>query len=387
MDSMLENAVKVLNVFNDNGYEAYIVGGFVRDYLLGVESHDIDITTNCPYELILTLFKSGFKKSDKYKTAVVRMNGFEYEVTPYRAEEGYTDHRHPDVKVASSLIEDLKRRDFTINAMCLDKDLKVIDLVGGEKDLKKKIIRTVGKPNERFFEDALRMFRAFRFASRLNFKIERKTLKAINKNSYLSAKISKERIYDELSKSLNTEHFKSNLKIMLKSGLYEPYPEIENALNILSLNYNKINIVELLSLASYISLHQNEELLLSKKEQILIKKSCEYMKLIENKKINKIDLLDLDIDALKVSYKIARILLLSTVKYDSLIKIYEELPIKSRKEYDLNGSIILKVFNLKPSPIVKEYLDIGLDGVVNKGIENNKYKITEYIKEVISKNV
>ena len=145
-DKRLESALEVLKILNENGYEAYLVGGFVRDYLLGTEGKDIDITTNALPQKVQELFPNNYSKSLKFKTITVRNKGFEFEVTTYRIDKKYKDHRHPESKVSSSLKEDVKRRDFTVNAICMDKDLKTVDYVGGINDLRLQILRGSSQP-------------------------------------------------------------------------------------------------------------------------------------------------------------------------------------------------------------------------------------------------
>jgi tRNA nucleotidyltransferase (CCA-adding enzyme) len=174
-----------------SGFEAYIVGGCVRDFLLGEEPKDWDVTTNAKPEEIQKVFPESFYENKfltvTAKTGSKKDNLKEIEITTYRTEAGYSDKRHPDeVKYAKTLEEDLKRRDFTVNAMAIELQktkTKVIDLFDGQKDLKAKVIRAVGNPEERFNEDALRMMRAARFSATLDFAIEPKTLEAVKKNA------------------------------------------------------------------------------------------------------------------------------------------------------------------------------------------------------------
>ena len=176
----LEAGLEVLNIIEMNGYEAFFVGGFVRDYILGVESNDIDITTNALPSQISKLF-TVVNTGIKYNSVTIIYEGYSFETTTYRLEGDYKDYRHPVYEVGKSLLDDLKRRDFTINAMAMDKELNVIDLFGGQEDLKNKIIRTVSEPQRRFSEDALRILRATYFAAKLGFSIELNTLNAMKK--------------------------------------------------------------------------------------------------------------------------------------------------------------------------------------------------------------
>ena len=228
---------EIVKKLKDNKFEAYLVGGCVRDFLRGVEPKDWDITTNAKPEEIRKIFPNSFYEN-KFLTVTVQTgnnnpNVQEVEITTYRKEAKYSDKRHPDeVKFAESLEEDLSRRDFTINAMALDitnkKERKVIDFFGGEKDLKQKIVRAVGNPEERFSEDALRMMRAVRFAVILGFKIEGKTAQAIKNNSFWLKMVSKERIRDEFLKIIMSERAAQGVELLRILGLLRYIiPEIE----------------------------------------------------------------------------------------------------------------------------------------------------------------
>ncbi len=195
-----EYAELALRALKDAGHEAYLVGGCVRDMLLGNEPSDYDITTSAlPEEAKAAL--SAFKVIETgidHGTVCAVADGFSVEITTFRTDGEYTDHRRPDkVCFTRSLSEDLCRRDFTVNAMALDGD-RVVDLFGGREDLKNKIIRAVGEPEKRFEEDALRILRALRFASRLGFRIEENTERAIFLKYPLLSHVSAERIYSEL---------------------------------------------------------------------------------------------------------------------------------------------------------------------------------------------
>ncbi len=197
-----KDAQNLIQKLQSCGYQAYAVGGVVRDFLMGKKCSDTDITTSATPDKVIECFKDYkvFLTGLKHGTVTVVLNGKNYEITTFRKERGYTDNRHPDgVDFTSSLKEDLVRRDFTINAMAYNEDDGVIDLYGGQQDINDKIIRAVGNPDERFKEDALRILRALRFASRLNFKIEKETKIAILKNAHLLKNISVERIYSELT--------------------------------------------------------------------------------------------------------------------------------------------------------------------------------------------
>lgn len=217
----------------DSGYEAYIVGGCVRDFLLGRESSDWDIATSAtPYEIQKVFKKTLYE--NKFGTVTVFIDGFKIEVTTYRSEEGYSDKRHPDsVKYLKSLEEDLKRRDFTINAMAYSYDGVLIDLFSGEEDLKNRLIRAVGDPEKRFSEDALRILRAIRFAAQLDFQIEKKTALAIKKLVKSLKDISNERIRDELVKIIMSKKPKYGFDLMKDLGVLEIIlPEVAKGIGV-----------------------------------------------------------------------------------------------------------------------------------------------------------
>ena len=208
MTIQLPEAVKIIiHILEEGGYEAYTVGGSVRDSLLGRTPKDWDLTTSARPEEIKKLFHRTIDTGIEHGTVTVRMGGESYEVTTYRLDGVYLDGRHPkEVTFTSDLEEDLKRRDFTINAMAYNERAGLVDLFGGQEDLRKGIIRAVGEPMERFTEDALRILRAVRFSARFGFEIEEKTAFAAKALSGRLSLISAERIREELVKTLASDH-------------------------------------------------------------------------------------------------------------------------------------------------------------------------------------
>ena len=202
-----EKVSRILSVLSGAGYEAYAVGGCVRDAILGREPEDWDITTNARPEEVKGLFRRTVDTGIAHGTVTVMLGSDGFEVTTYRQDGDYSDHRHPDAVVfTASLEEDLKRRDFTINAMAYRPETGLVDLFGGREDLEKRIIRCVGDPRERFDEDALRIMRALRFSAQLGFAIAPETREAIREFAPRLQLISRERIRVELVKLLVSPH-------------------------------------------------------------------------------------------------------------------------------------------------------------------------------------
>lgn len=241
-------ARRIVEKLEEQGFEAWIVGGSVRDVILGMESFDWDVTTSATPEEILPLFKESFYDNE-YGTVKVAGKHIKeqfgltdedvsdsviYDITTYRSESGYSDKRRPDQVVwGKNVEEDLKRRDFTINAIAINLEGKVVDPYGGEADLKAKLIRAVGDPMERFGEDALRIMRAIRIAAQLGFLIEETTLKALKAKIANLKEISWERIGAEVMKLLSTDHAADSILLMANLGIMEIImPELLAAKNV-----------------------------------------------------------------------------------------------------------------------------------------------------------
>lgn len=225
-----KNVQIIIDELNRAGYEAYAVGGCVRDMLLFKEPQDWDITTSATPEKMKEIFPKTIDTGIQHGTITVRMGGESYEVTTYRIDGEYEDGRHPkQVQFTSSLREDLRRRDFTINAMAYSDTQGLIDLFEGKKDLKEHRIKAVGNPMERFSEDALRMLRAARFSAQLGFCIEEETKKAIKALAKNLKQVSQERIHTEFIKLLVSPH-PEEIMVCYETGLLEQFfPELSDA--------------------------------------------------------------------------------------------------------------------------------------------------------------
>lgn len=235
---ILAEVKNVLKVLEEANFEAFIVGGCVRDLLRGVEPKDWDVTTNAKPEEITRLFPDSFY-DNAFGTVGVKTGSRKPElaivqITTYRIEDKYTDKRHPDrITFADKLEDDLKRRDFTINALAAGIDLKIVDLFNGQEDLGNKLIRAVGEPKDRFSEDALRMMRAVRLATELGFSIEERTFQAIKDNARWINEIAKERIRDEFIRIIEAKNAYFGVLMLHDCGLLKHFlPELEDGVGV-----------------------------------------------------------------------------------------------------------------------------------------------------------
>ena len=211
---MYEEALKILKKFNDYDYEAYIVGGYPRDKYLNIESNDIDITTNATPQETKKIFQNVIDKYEKYGNIIIVENNYKYQVTTFRKDKYLGDRKNVKIKYVNTLKEDLYRRDFIINTLCINKDGNYVDLLNAKTDIDKKIIRLIKKDSMK--EDPLRILRAIRFATVLNFKIDIKLEEEIVKYGYLINKLSEYRKQEEINKIINSENKEYGLNLIKK---------------------------------------------------------------------------------------------------------------------------------------------------------------------------
>ncbi|MBN2403820.1 MAG: HD domain-containing protein [Spirochaetes bacterium] len=243
--SVEKEITEIINKLSDKGYECYLVGGSVRDLVLGHEVLDFDFATNARPEHVMNLFRRVIPTGIKHGTVSVLMKDRQYEITTYRADGKYIDGRRPDtVSFSDTLEQDVKRRDFTINGLAYDlAKEQIIDYVNGLEDIGKRLIRSIGDPIDRFSEDGLRPYRACRFAAKLYFSIDTDTLSAIPKTLETAKAVSAERVRDELLKIMDTEKPSIGLEYMRESGLMAiVLPELLEGFN---LRQNKYHIYDI----------------------------------------------------------------------------------------------------------------------------------------------
>ena len=274
----LPKSVKfIIEKIKEHCEEAYIVGGCVRDSILGILPNDYDITTSAKPNKIIDIFK-GYKIIEngiKHGTVGILIEDEVYEITTYRVEGEYEDNRRPkNVEFTSKLVDDLKRRDFTINAMAYNEEDKLIDYFDGVKDLHDKKIRTVGNPDERFIEDGLRIIRAIRFSSKLGFDIEKETFESIKRNSSILKNISRERVSDEIKKIILSEN-PQKLGLLYSLNIFkelEIYSHVENyedfCTKLTILKECNISLEQRLLMIEFLVLENNTKRLNKTKEKI-----------------------------------------------------------------------------------------------------------------------
>lgn len=358
---MLDSALKILNKLNDCGYEAYMVGGFVRDYLLGLESNDIDINTSAKPKEVLEIFKDAELSNKDYGTVVVIKNGYRFEITTFRKDISYKDHRHPDeIVYIDDLNEDLLRRDFTINTICMDKNKNIIDLLDGKKDIKNKIIKTVGDSNIRFEEDALRILRAIRFSTSLGFKLSEDVIDSIKNNKYLLTKISYNRKKEELDKIFTSNNCDLGIKLLLEYGLDNDL-ELSNLDKVVS-NSGLIGIWSTLNVLDKYPFTNNEKDLIKKVNKLL--------------ELNDYDSMTLYKYGLYVCSVVCDIKGLDKKK---MTELYNSLDIHSRSDLNITSEEIMKILNREPGEYLKGIYDDLVEKVVYKKIDNNYDSLCNYI--------
>ena len=359
------NILDILNKINTNGFEAYLVGGYTRDKLLNKKNYDIDISTNASVDQLISLFKNIDSYNYKYGTIKIIIKPFTYEITTYRKELEYIDHRNVEIEFVTSKEEDSIRRDFTINAIYQDQLGNIFDPYNGIDDINKKIIRCIGPISKKMNEDPLRILRAIRFSTILDFTIEKELLSFIQDNPHLIRKLSKKRILDELQKILLSPNYYKGLKILKDN----------NYLNYMSINYDKITYVNDIC-AMYSQIDFIEEYPLTKKER---KKNLIIKKIINDKKIEKITIF---IYGLKICLLASKILNIDT---SIIYNLYNDMPIKNKNQLDITPKEIHNIFDISYKKISFLYNEIIIL-ILNKKLANNKKDIIDYISRKSGKH-
>lgn len=382
-------ALPVLKQINEAGYEAYFVGGSVRDLLLNRHIHDVDIATSAYPMEIKQIFKKTIDTGIKHGTVTVLYEGESYEITTFRTESGYQDFRRPDyVTFVQNLSEDLKRRDFTINALAMDVDGNIIDHFDGLGDLEKHLIRAVGKAENRFHEDALRMMRAVRFMSQLQFTLEPETEQAIKNNHELLSKISIERIRDEFVKMGTAADSQRAFQVFLDTGLSEEVPDFrgkkENLALYPQLNFSPTTEANLWALMIILLKLPNDKIphfmRMWKNSNAMERQVADivaFFDLISSHAPNNYDLYKAGLETIVSTIDLAHILG-QPINGSALVDSYEALPIKNNRDLAIDGHFLLKN-GIPAGPrvglLLEEIKKAVLEGIIN----NNEASITEFI--------
>lgn len=377
-----KEAAPIVHKLEAAGYEAYFVGGSVRDLLLNKPSHDVDIATSAFPAEVKQLFNRTIDVGIQHGTVMVIEHGDTYEITTFRTESTYQDFRRPDhVEFVRSLEEDLKRRDFTINALALQEDGKIIDLFDGLVDLREKVLRAVGNPNERFREDALRMMRALRFVSQLGFSLEPKTFAAIQENHYLLGKISIERINVEFTKIMLGDFRRAGIVSFVETECYLYCPGLRNAgeglLRFADLPNPAIaNEEQAWTLLCDAIELPNEKIRSFLKEwkcsNYLIKQVSVLLPALRKRKSKDWSIWDIYLIGRENANKVESMLIYfdREIDPDQIRQLESALPIRSLKELELRGDELIKTFNRRGGKWVKDCLEHLEEEVVYGEIPN-----------------
>ncbi|HBV22400.1 MAG TPA: CCA tRNA nucleotidyltransferase [Jeotgalicoccus sp.] len=385
--NLFKTGAKIIERFEENNYEGFFVGGAVRDYTLGRAVSDVDITTNALPDEIETLFEKTIDVGKEHGTIIVLMDELPFEVTTYRVEGEYTDHRRPDnVFFTQHLKEDLSRRDFTINAMAMTADMELYDPYDGTKDLKARMINTVGTAADRFGEDALRMLRAVRFMSQLDFKLADDAKDAIRLHAEMLDYVAVERITAELEKLYRGINVKSAKDMMSATGLKSHMPFFKHIDKGQYLKSRAQSLEE----EAVILIYNNSELTahlsalkLSNRQKTAIKQS---LKLLEDLKS--------DMNIKLIAYRYETVILTGVnaiinsnellspnhkVQLQSAIDTKPHLVIPNRNALAVNGNILMSALNARGGPWLRECLDTIEEEVLLENIENNEAEIINWV--------
>ncbi|QCK39760.1 CCA tRNA nucleotidyltransferase [Streptococcus pyogenes] len=396
MPSEFQKALPILTKIKEAGYEAYFVGGSVRDVLLERPIHDVDIATSSYPEETKAIFNRTVDVGIEHGTVLVLENGGEYEITTFRTEDVYVDYRRPSqVSFVRSLEEDLKRRDFTVNALALDENGRVIDKFRGLIDLKQKRLRAVGKAEERFEEDALRIMRGFRFAASLDFDIEAATFEAMRSHSSLLEKISVERSFTEFDKLLTAPHWRKGISAMIACQAYDYLPGLkqqEAGLNhlIVSLkdnftfsDHHQAWAYVMISLAiedpkSFLKAWKT-----SNDFQRYVTKLIALYRIRQERSFEKLDIYQYGKEMASLVEGLRKAQSLS-VDMDHIEALDQALAIHNKYDIVLNGSHLIKDFGMKPGPQLGLMLEKVELAIVEGRLDNDFTTIEAFVREELA---
>ena len=360
---MLDVAINILKTINEAGYEAYIVGGYVRNSLLGIDSTDIDITTNATPKELQEIFNEAVIPIADYGAVILNTNDYKFEITTFRREIKYINNRKPiEVEYIKDLSEDLLRRDFTVNTICMDKDKKIIDLLNGKEDIENRVIKTVLDPYHKFEEDALRILRAIRFATILDFTLDSELEKAIFDKKNLLKNISYERKKEELDKIFSSVNSRRGIDLLLK---YELDKELELD------KLKDIEVVDsLMSVWSYLNVCEIYPFTTAEKD--IIRNVNEAIK-YDNYDKNVLYKYGLYVNQIAGSMK--------GLDKRIITEKYNNLPIESRRDLDISSEDIISIIGKDPGEYIGLIYNDLEELVLDYKLNNNKDSLVKYIIE------
>ena len=389
MNKLFIIASEIISKLEEEGYEGYFVGGSVRDFLLNRPINDVDITTDALPDDIERIFDKTIDVGKEHGTIVVLIDQDAFEVTTYRVEGDYSNYRRPDqVFFTNKLSDDLSRRDFTINAMAMSKDMKVFDPFDGQVDLKNRVIRTVGKAEARFGEDALRMLRAVRFMSQLDFQLSEDVISSIEENGKLLQHIASERSFVELDKLYRGKNPQVAKSVIDKTNLLHYLPFFSHVSHENFLSSKVSNLADELILQIYLKSDLHDYL-----HEL---KPSNKLKAYINNSLSLIETLDTDIDSRIIAYRFERTVLEGVTEINRTNQILtqssshtlsdaldkkESLIIKDRSELAINGRDLMDSLEMNGGPWLKEALNLIEIAVLTEGVNNNKADIINWVKK------
>lgn len=357
---MLDIALKLLEEITSHGFQAYIVGGFVRDYILGIDSNDIDINTNATPKEIKDIFDSCLPNED-YGSVTVIKKGVRFEITTFRKEMNYLDNRRPSqIEYIDDLYQDLLRRDFTINTLCMNKDGEIIDFLGGRSEIDNRVVKTVGNAKTRFEEDSLRILRAVRFATLLDFELDKETKEAIIETRELLRNLSYYRKKEELDKIFGSSNADRGIQLLLDLGLNK-YLELDN-LNKVTCTSSLIGVWSILNVVDKYPFNSNEKELIRNINEAFL--------------LNNLDPMALYKYGLYVNSVAGEI---KGLDIKNITESYNNLVIQSRRDLDITSNDIMKGLNKGPGSYLKDIYSSIEREVLYRRVKNEKDAIMTYI--------
>lgn len=388
MKKPIDSGLKVIHQLKAHGHLAYFVGGVVRDFLLGMESNDIDITTSAHPEVVMDLFEHTIPTGLKYGTVTVMMDNIPFEVTTFRKDGTSLNHRHPDeITYSQTLDEDLIRRDYTINALAMSEDGQIIDLVDGKKDIDGKLIRAVGNPKERFKEDSLRILRAFRFVSKCDFDLEEETQKAIVLERNLLKTLANERVIQEFQKLVKYPHKLHAFKLMKETKIGDVFPELNKGIDFLSEHETTLTSGYMfLTLCFYFYGEVPEQWRLSNKDKTRMNEIITLMNVTEEDSFQIEHLYSLGKSICLDANTLNKLINPMNDQEELILHLDESLTIRKTCDLVFKGSDILSLTSLKDATIIGDIIDDLTNAIIHGELHNDyeelkSYTMKKYFKE------